>query len=93
MIYRIKFSDMKNLLIKFSTSEIIEPLLYFENEFGLYLFKSVGYSIFHSIVTIEELDFQKISLDSFKVEYLSHAIELLELPLVKPEVKLSISSN
>lgn len=81
MKFKIKWGDFKPLLKKrhITEQETKSPIFYFETELEIFCYQAnEGYTTWSSL-TKDSLE----NLKSFKMEFLSDAIELLELPVNK----------
>ena len=75
MIFKIKWGDMERALKNFR-EENQSPIFYFENQTEIYVYQARGYIVLCSVATLESFE----NIQSFKMEFLSKATELLEKP-------------
>ena len=81
-MFKIKWGSFLPLLKKkqYTEQETKSPIFYFESEIELFVYQSnPGYIVYSSIVIDKDIE-------SFKMEYLPDAIELLEKPSDKSTI-------
>jgi len=76
MFFKIDFLDFRKFIEqRFDTEEIL-PVSYFETENSIYLFKPKICIIYWTEVDKNNIE----NIDNFKMEFLSNAVVLMELP-------------
>lgn len=84
--FKIKFAEFKSFVEQKFSSKSQEdiPVCYFENSINFYFFKPRGCVIFWSSINKKELE----NADSFKKDFLSQAVSLVDLPPLPKGTKL-----
>jgi len=95
MFFKIKFGDFIPILErKFSSDEQFSPIFYYEDEVSISIFRQLGTIGYYTELNKELIpDFGFKSVEDFKLQYLTSAYELVEMPRINNNVNLKISQE